>query len=50
MREIESLRQDVVYAIRMPVKSPGFAAIAVFSVGMGGGMCSAVQGFLTALE
>jgi hypothetical protein len=36
------MRQDVVYAVRTLVKAPGFAAVAVLSLGIGIGICSAV--------
>jgi len=39
---LSEIRQDVVYALRMLAKSPGFTAVAVLSVGIGIGMCSAV--------
>ena len=39
---LSEMRQDVVYALRMLAKSPGFTAVAVLSVGIGIGMCSAV--------
>jgi macrolide transport system ATP-binding/permease protein len=39
---LSEIRQDVVYALRVLTKAPGFTAVAVLSLGVGIGMCCAV--------
>jgi predicted permease len=39
---LSEIRQDVVYALRVLAKAPGFTAVAVLSLGFGIGMCCAV--------
>src|ERR1039457_5034405 len=36
------IRQDAVYAMRLLVRSPGFAAVAILSLAIGIGMCSVI--------
>jgi predicted permease len=43
------IRQDVRYAVRVLAKSPGFTAVAVLSVAIGIGMCSAVRSELQSI-
>jgi predicted permease len=39
---LSEIRQDVVYALRVLAKAPGFTSVAVLSLGFGIGMCCAV--------
>jgi predicted permease len=39
---LAEIRQDVVYAVRVLARSPGFAAVAMLSLAIGIGMCSVI--------
>jgi macrolide transport system ATP-binding/permease protein len=49
MSFLTEIRQDVLYALRVLAKSPGFASVAVLSVAIGIGICSAVRSEIQAI-
>src|ERR1019366_3098005 len=47
---LAEIRQDVIFALRVLARSPGFAAVAILSLAIGIGMCSVILGGSNAMH